>query len=112
MRYLCYDTNCTYVNPWYFHVHALLLFIKRIAYIFENKFSGSQSEKAQKEVTMKTLVLWPKGLMQFIDGLGLRYVASSWPCFVCLKLAMLCIKKEQNLGTTLDVLHIYYFQLL
>ena len=85
MRYLCYDTNCIYVNPWYFHVHALLLFTKRIAYIFKNKFSENQSEKSLKEATMKTLVWWPKGLMQIIDELG--------PMLCSFKLAMFCIFK-------------------
>ena len=45
IRNLCYDNDWTYANPWYFYVHTLLLFTKRIACVFKNDFSGSQSEE-------------------------------------------------------------------
>ena len=62
MRYACYAND-----PWYFYIHVLLLFTKRITYIFKNKFSGSQFEELEKERDRsEDFILWPKGLMYLL----------------------------------------------
>ena len=59
MRYVCYAM----IHGIFMFMH-LMLFTKRITYVFEKNL-GSQSEEPWKKVTRKKLVWWPKGLMMF-----------------------------------------------